>query len=181
MFVDRQESKAPLASLDDCPSPEWYAIRTRSRHENRVLTQIEGRGIEGFLPLISRRRQWRDRRVEVAFPLFSGYCFARFPWPERLRVLTAFGVVGLVGINGHAEPVPDHEIQAVMRLVTCTLPVDPHPYIEEGDTVEVIRGPLAGMRGLLLRKDRSARFVISLNLIRQGASVALDAADIAPV
>jgi transcription antitermination factor NusG len=164
--------------------PRWYAVRTRSRHEKLVDRQLEARGIERFLPLVERRRRWADRWKTVSFPLFPGFCFARFSYHDhalRLKVLTAVGAVQLVGINGHPEPVPDEEIEAVRRLVTSVLPVDPHPYLATGMEVEVVRGPLEGVRGILVRKGKRARFVVQIHLIRQAASVELDAYDVAPV
>ncbi|MGH7380703.1 MAG: UpxY family transcription antiterminator [Candidatus Methylomirabilales bacterium] len=165
----------------DNGNPAWYAIRTRSRHEKLVHQQLDSRGLEAFLPLVDRRRRWKDRWKNVSFPLFPGYCFARFPHEERLSVLTAVGVVQILGINGHATPVPDHEIEAVRLLVTSTLPLDPHPYLREGMEVEVIRGSLAGVRGVLVRKGARARLVVAIHLIQQAASVELDAADVRPV
>jgi len=162
-------------------SPHWYAIRTRSRHEKRVREQLETRGIEPFLPLVERWRQWKDRRKRVAFPLFPGYCFARFPLSLRVTVLATQGVVQILGNQDGPVPVPDAEIEAVRRLVESTLPYDPHPYLREGMQVEVIRGPLAGVRGLLLRKGTRARLVIGVTLIHQGASVELDAHNVIPV
>lgn len=162
-------------------TPRWYALRTRSRHEKRVRLQLDSRRIEAFLPLIARRSRWKDRTVEVQFPLFPGYCFARFPWVERLQALTTSGVVEVLGSNGRAIPVSDGEIEAVRRLVTSTLPVDPHPFLEPGMAVEVRRGPLHGLRGILIRKAAKARLVIAVSLIRQGASVEIDADDVAPV
>ena len=159
----------------------WYALRTRSRHEKRVRDQLTTRGIEPFLPLVTRWRRWQDRRTQVAFPLFPGYCFARFPLRDRLAVLTAVGVVQILGNHDGPVPVPEVEIEGVRRLVTSTLPVDPHPYLREGDWVEVIRGPLAGLQGILLRRGSRARLVLSIRLIEQAVSVELDAADIAPV
>lgn len=159
----------------------WYAIRTRSRHEKLVNQQLACRGVEAFLPLVDRRRKWKDRWKTVGFPLFPGYCFARFPYEDRLSVVTAIGVVQILGNNGHAIQVPDHEIEAVRQLVTSTLPFDPHPYLKEGMEVEVLRGPLAGVRGILLRKGARARLVVAINLIQQAASVELDAADVQPV
>lgn len=153
----------------------WYALRTRSRHEKRVRDQLATRGLEPFLPLVTRWRQWADRRKQVAFPLFPGYCFARFPLQERLAVLTAVGVVEILGNGGGPVPVPDPEIEGVRRLVTSTLPVDPHPYLQQGDWVEVTRGPLAGLQGILLRKGSRARLVISVRLIERAVSVELDA------
>lgn len=162
-------------------SLHWYALRTRSRHEKRVREQLEARGIEPFLPLAERLRQWKDRRKRVAFPLFPGYCFARFPLSSRVDVLKTQGVVQILGNQDGPVPVPDAEIDAVRRLVESTLPYDPHPYLREGMPVEVIRGPLAGLRGLLLRKGARARLVIGVTLIHQGASVELDAFDVIPV
>jgi len=159
----------------------WYAIRTRSRHEKLVREQLEARGVEPFLPLVERLRQWKDRRKRVAFPLFPGYCFARFPLSQRITVLATPGVVQVLGNQDGPLPVPDEEIGAVRRLVESTLPYDPHPYLKEGMEVEVIRGPLAGLRGILLRKGTRARLVISVTLIHQAASVELDALDAARV
>ncbi len=47
--------------------------------------------------------------------------------------------------------------------------------------VEVVRGSLAGVRGILIRKGSRARLVVAISLIQQAASVELDAADVLPV
>ena len=159
----------------------WYALRTRSRHEKRVRDQLANRGLEPFLPLVTRWRRWQDRRTQVAFPLFPGYCFARFPLRERLAILTAHGVVQILGNHDGPVSVPEAEIEGVRRLVTSTLPVDPHPYLREGAWVEVIHGPLAGLQGILLRKGARARLVISVRLIEQAVSVNLDADAVSPI
>lgn len=159
----------------------WYAIRTRSRHEKLVRDQLEARGIQPFLPLVGRIRQWKDRRKLVHFPLFPGYCFARFAWRERGPVLTAVGVVEILGSGGGPVPVPAAEIEAIERLVASILPYDPHPFLREGMEVEVIRGPLAGIRGLFVRKGSRSRLVIAVKIIQQAVSVELDASDIRPI
>jgi transcription antitermination factor NusG len=162
-------------------APLWYAVRTRSRHEKTVRDELVRRDVETFLPIAERWSRWKDRRKKVAFPLFPGYCFARFPLVDRLRVLNAAGVADLVGICGRPEPVPDAEIEAVQRLASTTLQYDPHPFLAEGMDVEVVRGPLAGVRGKLLRKDRVTRLVLSVSLIRQAAVVEVHPADVVHV
>lgn len=159
----------------------WFAIRTRARHEKKVRDQLVERGIEVFLPLYERWSRWADRTRKVQFPLFPGDCFVRFPGPERLRVLTAPGVVGFVGFQGQAEAVPDPEIGGIRRLVEARLQYDPHPFLTEGMEVEVVRGPLTGIRGRLLRKDRATRLVLRVTLIRQAAAVEVHPADVRPV
>ena len=162
--------------------PRWYAVRTRSRHEKKVHAQLADRpGIDAFLPLRERRSRWKDRITRIQEPLFPGYCFARFRHPDQLRVLKAVGVVGLVGPSGEPEAIPDREIEAIRTLAGSRLSYEPFPFLAEGMTVEVIRGPLMGARGRLLRKDREFRVVLSVTLIRQSVSVVIDAADVTPV
>ncbi len=162
----------------------WYAVRTRGRHEKLVDSQLAARGIETFLPLITRRHRWADRWKEISLPLFPGFCFARLCYSDyarRLVLLKTVGVVELLGINSRPIPVPAAEIDGVRNLVSSVLPVDPHPYLKEGMAVEVARGPLEGVRGVLVRKGRRARLVVSVHLIQHSASVELDAADVVPV
>jgi transcription termination/antitermination protein NusG len=159
----------------------WYVLRTRSRHEKTVRDQLVRRDVETFLPIAERWSRWKDRRKKVAFPLFPGYCFARFALVDRLRVLNVVGVADLVGISGRPEPVPEAEIEAVQRLASTTLQYDPHPFLTEGMDVEVVRGPLTGVRGKLLRKDRVTRLVLSVTLIRQAAVVEIHPADVVHV
>ena len=161
--------------------PRWYAVKTRSRHEKRVRDQLLQREVETFLPVHDSWRQWKDRKKKVEFPLFPGYCFARFPLVERLRVLSVLGVAHLVSINGRPEPIREAEIESIQRLVSTKLQFDPHPFLEEGMDVEVVRGPLTGVRGKLLRKDRVTRLVLAVTLVRQAAVVEIHPADVVPV
>ena len=170
------------AALEAVPDsrcvPLWYVVRTRSRHEKTVRDQLVRRAIETFLPVVERWSRWKDRRKKVTFPLFPGYCFVRFPLVERLRILNVVGVADLVGTSGAPEPVPDLEIEAIQRLASTTLQYDPNPFLVEGMDVEVVRGPLAGVRGKLLRKDRVTRLVIAVTLIHQAAVVEIHPADV---
>lgn len=160
---------------------QWYALRTRSRHEKLVRDRLIGQGVEELLPTIRRLSQWKDRKKEIEVPLFTGYCFARFSWPNRSEVLMVPGVVDIVGSGVRPESIPEDEIEALKLLMTSTLRYDAHPYLQEGMAVEVIRGPLQGIRGILLRKDKRHRLVISIHLIQQAAAVEINACDVASV
>jgi len=174
-------SPLPIAHSPLFDVPHWYALRTRSRHEKLVRDRLAGQGIEQFLPTIKRLSQWKDRKKEIEVPLFSGYCFAWFAWQDRLPVQRVPGVVNIVG-NGHGpEPIPDPEIEAIKTLMASSLRYDAHPYLMEGMPVEVIRGPLKGVTGILLRKAKPYRLVISIKLIQQAASVEIDSDDIIPI
>ena len=160
--------------------PAWYAVWTRSRHEQVVREQLERKGLEAFLPTITRWSRWKDRKKQIDWPLFPGYCFARFDPGFRLSVLKSTGVVSIVSFDGEIVPIPQHEIDGIRRLVESDLQFDPCPLIREGMMVEVTHGPLKGVIGRLVRKGAHARLVISVELIGQGVSVEVDAADVGP-
>jgi transcription antitermination factor NusG len=159
---------------------QWFALQTRSRHEKVVRDELAKRNIEHFLPTITRLSQWKDRKKQVEFPLFHGYCFARFPLNERLPVLQSTGVVRIVSCDGRPEPIPLAEIESLMLLMTNRARYDLHPFIKEGSLVEVVRGPLQGAKGRLLRCARLCRVVISISLIQQAVAVEIDSSCIAP-
>lgn len=160
----------------------WYAVRTRSRTEKVVRDQLVGRGIEPLLPLVSRMSHWKDRDKRIEWPLFPGYCFAHFSLEQRLTVLQTPGVVSIIGsAHGTLEPIPETEILAIQRLLETRHEYGPYHGLPAGTKVEVLRGPLIGLRGILLRSGNGSRLVISINLIQQGATVEIDGADVAPV
>ena len=156
----------------------WFALWTRSRHEQVVREQLEQKHVEAFLPTITRWSRWKDRKKKIDWPLFPGYCFARFNPRERLPILKCAGVVNIISFEGEPAPIPEYEIDGIRVLIESELAYDPCPMIREGMMVEVVHGPLKGVVGRLMRKGAHARLVLSVDLIGQAVSVEVDAADI---
>jgi transcription termination/antitermination protein NusG len=161
-------------------SASWFAIWTRSRHEHVVREQIERKHFDAFLPTITKWSRWKDRKKKIDWPLFPGYCFARFEQEEALSILKCTGVVNIVSVEGKPAPIPDHEIEGIRLLLESDLQYDPCPLIREGMMVEVTHGALKGVVGRLVRKGAHARLILSVDLIGQGVSVEVDAADVKP-
>jgi transcriptional antiterminator NusG len=165
----------------DEAAAQWYAIWTRSRHEQVVRDQLERKQIAAFLPTITRWSRWKDRKKKVDWPLFPGYCFARFDAEDTLPVLKCTGVVNIVSFEGRPAAIPAFELDSIRLLLGSDLQFDPCPMIQEGMRVEVVHGPLRGVIGRLLRKDAAkARLILSVDLIGQAVSVEVDAADVKP-
>lgn len=165
---------------ESAPACQWYALRTRSRHEKSVRDRLDGNGFEPFLPLMKTLRQWSDRKVWTELPLFSGYCFARFDLQSRYAVLQIPGVVDIVGITG-PQAIPVEEMDALKVVAGSQRSCDAHTYLTEGSWVEVVRGPLMGLRGQLVRKAGQHCIVIRVHLIQQAASVHIDVSEVTPV
>lgn len=159
-------------------APHWFACRTRARAEKQVARLLDERGIECYLPLVDRERQWADRTKVVAFPLFPGYVFARFELTALHDVITTPGVVTVLRPNGYPTPVRDDEVEAIRALVRGAnetgSPPEPADYLEPGDPVVVTDRPFEGMRGVLIEHRGGARVAVRIDALRQAASVALD-------
>jgi transcription antitermination factor NusG len=159
----------------------WYAAYISAHHEKRVAEQLTGRGVEHFLPLYESVRKWKDRNARLRLPLFPGYVFVRLPWAERLRVLQVPGVARLVCFGDKPAPAADAEIEALRSGLQGQIQMQPHPYLSEGHRVRIMRGPLAGMDGILLRRKGNLRLVRSLDLIMRSVAVDVDATGICPI
>jgi transcription termination/antitermination protein NusG len=163
--------------------PKWFALYTRSRFEKKMLSELTDRRVEVFLPMREILSRWKDRKKRIWIPLFPGYIFINhIDTPEnRFRILNISGAVRFVGFEGHADPVPEEQIQYIRRFLESSIAIDPYPYIQVGTRVEVIAGPLKGIQGLLVEKRGRFRFVLQVDLIRQAISVEIDASDIRPI
>lgn len=171
----------PLSSPGRGLTGAWYAVRTRAQHEKVVRDRLTRLGFEQLLPTCTRVSHWHDRKKVIETPLFSGYCFARFTSEDRIDVLQTPGVAYIVGHDGIPEAIPPDEIDSLKRLTRSGLPYEPHLDLNEGDPVQVVRGPLAGVRGRLVRKDRGHYVIVGVRVIHQGASIRINVEDIAPI
>lgn len=158
----------------------WFALYTKSRHEKLVHSEFQKKGIESFLPLRKITRQWSDRKKIIEEPLFKGYLFVHTPLSERWTILNTTGVVSFVGKKSHPAEIPIAELNAVRLFLKEEIPVDPFPYLKEGQRVYVRSGPFKGVEGFIIRKDRHCRLVISLHLLMQSVSIVMDEACVEP-
>jgi transcriptional antiterminator NusG len=159
----------------------WFAVWTRSRHEQLVCKELAAKQIETFLPTFTQVSRWKDRTKRIAWPLFPGYCFARFNPPRFLSVAQCSGVVAVLSDGTNPIPVPDAEIEALQRLVHSGLPYDPCPLIQVGTIVRVVSGPLCGVIGSLVRKGPQEHLMLAVNIFNSGARVQVSACDIRPL
>jgi len=167
---------AALAQASVC----WYAAYTWVHHEKRVAQQLEERRVHCFLPLYRSVRRWKDRRKVLELALFPGYVFVRMDLRDRLQVLQLPGVVRLVSSRGQPASLPESEMEALYRGLTNQFSGEPHPYLKVGRRVRIVRGPLAGSEGILVRKKDWLRVVLSIDLLMRSVAIEVDAADLEP-
>jgi len=161
--------------------PVWYAVYTRSRAEKKVAWEFSRDGIEHYLPLQMTLRKWSDRKKLVEIPLIRSYVFVRISRKEHLKVLLVPGVVKILHFNGRPVPIPDWQIQNLRILLGAAVPIsrDFKGY-ERGEAVEIVEGPLKGLRGRISYIRGQHKLVISIGALDYNLKIDIDPAFVEP-
>jgi len=131
---------------------KWYALYVRSRFEKKSAWVLERDGVEVYLPLIKRVKQWSDRRKNVEEPLFKSYVFVHTDLRDYYEILNSPGVVKFICFEGRPVDMPDNQIVAIKEYVgqvekegEVAIPQDFH----KGQLVMVKYGAMKGLQGHL--------------------------------
>jgi transcriptional antiterminator NusG len=181
--LQRGMSELSLTNPGLTPAEEsWFAVQTRPRHEKRVTTELQEKGIKTFLPLCSTTHQWSDRKRLVEVPLFQSYVFVRIV-PEqgtRIAVLRTQGVNNFVGARGIGTPIPGGEIAAVQEILEHRIPFQMYPFLKIGQRVRIRGGCLEGLRGILTKINGDSSLVVSVELIQRSIVMRLSGYQVEP-
>jgi transcription antitermination factor NusG len=176
LFPEDVLTQPPPAEEED---GQWWVLHTRPRAEKTLARRLlEGRQ-PFFLPLYQRKWHNNGRSFQSWLPLFPGYVFLHGSGQARLKALQT-------NLLANVLPVLDQEqLQADLRrvhaLIVSGLPLLPEERLEPGTAVEIVRGPLAGLEGKVLRQGKNWKFFVEVKLLQRGVSVEIDAAMIRPV
>jgi transcription antitermination factor NusG len=161
----------------------WHVVYTRSRTEKKVLAELTAQNIECFLPLQKKLRQWKDRKKWIEMPVITSYCFVNITRKEYDQVLQSDNVVRYVVFEGKAAIVPDYQIDALKKMMKQSdfeVSVTPDNF-KPGKKVEIIAGPLVGVRGELVKLKNRNRFIIRIEQIETVFSVEVPAEKITAI
>lgn len=150
----------------------WWVLHTRPRQEKSLARDLVQGKIPFYLPLAARRSRSRGRTLTSHIPLFTSYVFLLANEEERIEALRTDRIA-------HMLPVPDcaglwRDLRQVHRLIASGAPLTPESQLAPGMQVEIQSGPLAGLKGKIVRAASKRRFVVEIDFIQRGVSVLLD-------
>ncbi len=158
----------------------WYAVHTRSRHEDRVYLGLTQKAYNTFLPKMEVWSKRKDRRKKMMIAMFPGYLFVELPILNnviKVDVLKTFGVVRILGKPQGSEPIPipDATIDAIQRIVRSKVEVQQFQYPRVGEPARIIDGPFKGVEGMVLQTDYAKElFVIGIELLQRSVAIKLE-------
>lgn len=156
---------------------QWHVIYTKSRSEKKVIDELSYNDIDCYLPLQKKLRQWKDRKKWVEMPLLPGYCFVYINRKQYDKVLQLNNVVHYVTFERKAAIIRQNEIDALKKMleqqdfdVNVT-----HDNFETGKRVEIMEGPLAGIKGELIESRGKNKFSLRIEQIDTAVTVEIPA------
>ncbi len=161
-------------------SMPWYAVHTRSRHEDRVCLGLLQKSFHAFLPKLEVWSKRKDRRKKIMIPMFPGYLFVELATLDneiKVDVLKTFGVVRILGKPRGSDPiaVPGDKIDAIRRIVDSKVEVQQFQYPKVGEPARIIDGPFKGVEGHVLKTDYEKElFVIEIELLQRSVAIKLE-------
>jgi transcription termination/antitermination protein NusG len=171
------EAIRPRAERKSMP---WYAVHTRSRHEDLACLGLQQKSFHAFLPKLEVWSKRKDRRKKIMIPMFPGYLFVEFATLNneiKIDVLKTFGVVRILGKSMGSEPipVPDDKIDAIRRIVDSKVEVQQLQYPKVGEPARIVDGPFKGIEGQVLQTDYEKElFMIEIEILQRSVAIKLE-------
>jgi len=154
-LLGKRASEAGLPA--EVPAGKWYVLHTYSGYENKVRKSIEtridaldltDRVYEIVVPTQDEIEIRSGQRHTVQKKVFPGYVLVRMEMDDDTwyALRNTPGVTGFVNINNVPIPLPDAEVQGILKGMTAEAPKVKVSFAV-GDTVRITDGPFADFRG----------------------------------
>ena len=147
---------------------EWFAIYVKSRYEKKVSKALDEIGVESFLPIITRLKQWSDRKKKVEEPLFRSYVFVYISKDDYYNVLHCDGVVKFITFEGKAAIIPENQILAIKDYISDSnnngLKME-YDEFKEGQLVRIKSGHLKGLTGRFIEIRGRHRLIVNIEVV----------------
>ena len=153
---------------------QWIAVRSKPRAEKVALKQLEKKGMQAYLPLVRQKRKWSDRMKWVELPLLPGYLFAKVELKKSLFVLQTHGVSTVVKFGDEVAVVQESVVTSIRLALEGGYELEPTEYFTNGDEVEVIEGPMKGMKGIVSAIKGVEKLIIKIDALQQAISVHIE-------
>lgn len=167
---DEQGDKSQSTSLEppatsQIPGARWYVVHTYSGHENRVSTtlkqRIESEGLsnkifEILVPTQDKIEIRNGKKETVKEKIFPGYILVKMILDDEswTAIRTTQGVTSFVGAANKPTPIPEVEVQTIVKFMQQGGLPTYKQVVAVGDTVKIIDGPFADMIGKAEEVDK---------------------------
>ncbi|MFA5411606.1 MAG: transcription termination/antitermination protein NusG [Candidatus Omnitrophota bacterium] len=166
---------------------KWYVVHTQTGAEDKVKTLLESRVAAQSLgdsisqiiiptEQVSEVRSGKKRISQRKF--FPGYLIVEMELNEQtyLLIKTTTGVTGFIGLGKKPMPLPQQEVDSILKRTEETQ-VKPSPKIifEKGEQVRVTEGPFVNFNGTIEEiHPEKGKLKVSVSIFGRATPVELE-------
>jgi transcriptional antiterminator RfaH len=139
----------------------WYVVYTKPKWEKKVADRLNDIGIVTYCPLITKVKQWSDRKKKIEVPLFNSYIFVKTQEKERNAVFEIAGVIRYLFWLGKPAIVKDSEIETIQHWLSS-----PKEYKviaekwKKGDKIVLDSGPFISQSAIIQEVNKNQYVLI---------------------
>lgn len=126
----------------------WYVLYVNVRHEKKVMHRLLEKGIEAYVPISRKLKQWSDRKKWVEEPLFTGYVFVKVTIAGMDAARFVPGVLNYLSFKSGPAVVREEEIEGLKFFIEKGyLLMEEERTVHPGDKVILNLGEFRNFRG----------------------------------
>lgn len=159
----------------------WYVLRTIVGKEDEALLLLKRLFSHIKIILPKRRLSWRKKGkiIDVVKPLFSGYLFVSANDKQiielNLWLRTKKVNIWFLKVNNIIIPVDNYEMELIEKLIFNGEIVGLSEIMNVGEQVMIVRGPLVGLEGIIVKfLKRNRRVIINVTIGGEEKKVELE-------
>lgn len=146
----------------------WYVFYVRMHHEKKTAEKLANLGVTYYLTVQEVTRQWSDRKKKLKIVVIPMMIFVKADEVKRVELLRDIPAItgSLIDrTTGRPAIIRDDEMKRFMFMLDYSEEAvhfigEP---LQPGTNIEVVKGPLSGLRGELLELNGKSHVVIRIS------------------
>ncbi len=152
------------------------------QRESRVAGALAEHGIGHYLPQINVRRVYASKKITVERPIYEGYLFACYANDyERGLIMDAKHLIDVLPVHRMDQEGLVSQLAALELALAHDPWLDVVDWQKEGRAVQVVRGPLLGLEGKIIKRRGRDVLMVGVEMFGQCVELNIDAVDVSPL
>lgn len=160
---------------------KWYVVRTKFKCEKYVAENLEKKGVQSYLPLLTKVKHYKSKKKIYEVPLINCFVFVKITPNQFTKVLQTEYVFSFLEIGGIKSIVRDWEIELMQQVVGDfeNVIVSDVSY-ELGQEMEIVSGHLTGVKGIVIEKRGKHSIILNVSSIGMQMAIEIDKKHLRP-
>lgn len=150
----------------------WQVLHTKPQCEKKLAEFLMRLNLYYYLPQMESVRNYQYRKVTFTKPMFPSYVFARFDTNTKPDILVSGLVVDILKVPNEAELII--ELTQIYQGRSRKAEFEQSIWLDSGWEVEIIQGPLKGLKGIVQNQTKLSEVVLQVEMLRQAVLVRVE-------